>query len=76
MILTPPVFIAEGHDVMVFRDAAAAELWLEEIDLDRAPGWTARLPDRNSRDSRRQASGDLSLPDAVASFVAWAGYPS
>ena len=38
MILTPPVFIAEGHDVMVFRDAAAAELWLEEIDLDRAPG--------------------------------------
>ena len=38
MILTPPVFIAEGHDVMVFRDAAAAELWLEEIDVDRAPG--------------------------------------
>ena len=37
MILTPPVVIAEGHDVMVFRDAAAAELWLEEIDVDRAP---------------------------------------
>lgn len=41
--LTPPIFIAEGHDVMAFRDAAAAELKLEDIDVDDGvyEGWDA-----------------------------------
>jgi hypothetical protein len=39
--LTPPIFIAEGHDVMVFRDPAAGEVKLKEVDDGVYEGWDA-----------------------------------
>jgi hypothetical protein len=41
--LAAPIFVAEGSDVMVFRDIAAAERKLEAIDVDDGifEGWDA-----------------------------------
>ena len=41
--LAEPIFVAEGSDVMVFRDIAAAERKLEAIDVDDGifEGWDA-----------------------------------
>jgi hypothetical protein len=39
--VTPPIFIAEGGEVLVFSDVAKAEQYLEPIDVDRGryDGW-------------------------------------